>query len=104
MTETADVSTETLRYMSIIAAVNCALAALGVAIAYYVYFYVPHSVEVHYTGKFGEVVSSAATYIGVVPALPILVVDCEPGGSLLAFLLWKDRCRRLGLRTRRACA
>jgi hypothetical protein len=71
VTETADLSTETLRLMSIMAAVNCGLAALGVAVAHYVYFYVPHSVEVHYTGKYGEVVSSAATYIGVFPAFQV---------------------------------
>lgn len=73
MTETVNASAETLRLMSIVAVVNCALAALGVAIAYYVYFYIPHSVEVHYTGKYGEVVSSAATYIGVSPAFQVWV-------------------------------
>jgi hypothetical protein len=73
VTETAYVSTETLRFMSIMVAVNCALAALGVAIAYYVYFYFPHSVEVHYTGKYGEVVSSAATYAGVFPAFQVWI-------------------------------
>ncbi|HTB02048.1 MAG TPA: hypothetical protein VK804_16390 [Bradyrhizobium sp.] len=73
MTETADASAETLRLMSIMAAVNCGLAALGVAIAYYVYFYVPHSLEVHYTGRYGEVVSSVATYISVFPVFQIFV-------------------------------
>jgi hypothetical protein len=42
VTETAAGSTETLRLIGIMAAVNCGLAALGVAIACYVYFYVPH--------------------------------------------------------------
>ena len=73
VTETADASAETLRLMSIMAAVNCGLAALGVAIAYYVYFYVPHSLEVHYAGRYDEVVSSAATYISVFPVFQIFV-------------------------------
>ena len=73
MSETAEASTETLRLMSIMAAVNCGLAALGVATAYYVYFYVPHSLEVHYAGRYDEVVSSAATYIGVFPVFQIFV-------------------------------
>jgi hypothetical protein len=71
VTETADVSTETLRLMSILAVVNGTLAALGVAIAYYVYFYVPHPLEVHYTGKYGEVVSSTATYTFVFPVFQV---------------------------------
>ena len=71
MTEAVEVSTETLRLMSIIAIVNCALAALGVAIAYSVYVYVPHPLEVHYTGKYGEVVSSAATYLFVCPVFQV---------------------------------
>jgi len=57
--------------MSILAVVNGALAALGVAIAYYVYFYVPHPLEVHTTGKYGEVVSSTATYIFVFPVFQV---------------------------------
>jgi hypothetical protein len=56
-----DVSTRTLWFMSVMAAVNGGLATLGVAIAYYFYFYVPHSAEVHNIGKYGEVVASAAT-------------------------------------------
>jgi hypothetical protein len=72
VTETADVSSGTLRLMSLAAAVNCGLAALGVAIACYVYFYIPHSPEVHYTGKYGEVVSSAATFMSVFPAFQVL--------------------------------
>ena len=73
MTETADVSSETLRLMSLAAAVNCGLAALGVAIACYVYFYIPHSPEVRYTGKYGEVVSSAATFMSVFPAFQVWI-------------------------------
>lgn len=71
MTEPADVSPETLRLMSVAAAVHGALAALGMAIAYYVYFQVPHSDEIHYAGKYGEVVASAATYIFVFPVFQV---------------------------------
>ena len=71
MAEPADVSPETLRLMSIAGAVHGALAALGVAIAYYVYFYIPHSDEIHYAGKYGEVVASAATYIFVFPVFQV---------------------------------
>jgi hypothetical protein len=82
VTKTIDASTETLRLMSIMAAVNCGLAALGVAIAYYVYFYVQHSLEVHYTGRYGEVVSSAATYIGVFPVFQIFAFMLSVIGRL----------------------
>jgi hypothetical protein len=66
-----DASAETLRIMNVAAAVNCGLAALGVAIAYYVYFYIPHSLEIRYVGRAGEVVSSAAMYICVFPVFQI---------------------------------
>jgi hypothetical protein len=59
--------------MSILAVANGALAALGVAIAYYVYFCLPHSPEIHYAGKYGEVVSSTATYIFVFPVFQIWI-------------------------------
>lgn len=71
MTEPADVSSETLKLMCIAAAINGALATLGMAVAYYVYFHVPHSDEIHYAGKYGEVVSSAATYIFVFPVFQV---------------------------------
>jgi hypothetical protein len=92
VTETEDLSTETLRLMSIMAAVNCGLATLGVAIAYYVYFYVPHSLEVHYAGRYGEVVSSTATYIFVFPVFQIFVFVVS------ALPAWRGSFRRHSLR------
>jgi hypothetical protein len=92
VTETADLSTETFRLASILAAVNGGLAALGVAIAYYVYSYVPHSSEVHYTARYGEVVSSAATYISVFPVFQIFVFV-----GLSALPAWWGSYRRHGL-------
>jgi hypothetical protein len=61
----ARVSNEILRFMSVIAIVNFGIAALGAAIAYYVYFRVSHPANVHYMGKYGEVAPSAAIYVGV---------------------------------------
>src|SRR6185437_4493539 len=72
-TEQANLSTGTLSLMSILVAVNFGLAVLGAVIAYYVYFYIPHSLEVHYTSKYGEVVSNAATYIFVFPGFQVCV-------------------------------
>jgi hypothetical protein len=69
--ETTELSIKTLRLMSVAAIVNCALAALGVTISCYVYFYVPHPLDVHTIGKYGEVVSSTATYIFVLPVFQV---------------------------------
>jgi hypothetical protein len=69
--ETTELSIKTLRLMSVAAIVNCALAALGVTISCYVYFYVPHPLDVHTIGKYGEVVSSTAMYIFVLPVFQV---------------------------------
>jgi hypothetical protein len=71
--ETVDLSTKILTLLRIVAAVNGGLATMGVAIAYYVYVYVPHFPEVHYAARNGEVVSSAAMYISIFPAFQVFL-------------------------------
>jgi hypothetical protein len=81
--EMTELSTKTLRLMSIAAIINCALAALGVTISCYVYFYVPHPLEVHAIGKYGEVVSSTAMYVFIWPVFQVW------GFVVLVFGRWR---------------
>jgi hypothetical protein len=88
VTETTDVSAETLGLMSKAAAVNCGLAAVGVAIACYAYFNFSHPLNVRYDSRSGIVLQSVELYISVFPVFQVFIF------AISALPAWSGSFRR----------